>query len=784
MRPLPLSVESTNRRPEGLENHERRISGMNRNRAIALVAFLAAAVLLGGCWGSTKDRTLSLGPAPQPGLVGSAACISCHATTLPTDPSGQPIVSRWQTTTHTTVQGVECEGCHGGGQNHWGVGPIPYPIPGGAQCQACHGKSGFDNTAHANLHLVGGPFGPDKFFFQGNAGTAQATTRLRGTTTDIPEFLPDNVTPVTKGQHVEECSVCHNPNQPFVYDAGRVLGKPDPNNMPNPAPSCAGCHDAHHTQEQTVVPQRAGKTGYPVFRPYTVNASGAQDPAGTPVRGALFQPNGVVTATGAVDPTKLNGKNNELNSEQLCAACHTVGLYKYQGKPTHQFDVYSQWKNSGHGDRTAAAFAEFSANPPAYGFAAVDHQTSYPFDMAIDCTLSGHVADNAHNAGNNNFACFKCHSGIGATAYLASQEKTASAPVLFGDETVTCLTCHSPHSQPAGTESNLRVPRVMSKYSSTQVSFSGNVFFDNTPVPGVAVTGNGTICIFCHQGRESGFTLYKRKNFATGGTGAGSNFFNPHYLGTGAMLWARNGYEFIGAGFDNAYGSVSPHQSANCPTCHMDNPADNNLIGGHTWKPSLASCNAAACHNGAVGNDGAGGPDIDAFRASFDNNNYTGDPGGNTLSIAESIRVLETKLILLLASQATPIYYDDTAYPYFFATQDPAAHGVTDNGFQAWTQPTLKAAFNLSFVIKGLPSAGPGTSTVWLVGGAAPAGAGDVGLPNTSSVLTPNASAAVHNYRYTIQLLQDSYFAVAGSRIPNAVRPSTNRAATIYGANQ
>jgi hypothetical protein len=786
---------------------------------------LVAAALMAGCWSSDKSTTLGISAAPQPGLVGSAVCISCHTTTLPTDPSGQPIVARWQTTTHTTVQGVECEGCHGGGQDHWGLGPIPFPIPGGARCQVCHGKSGFDNTAHANLHLAGGPFGPDKFFFQGNAGTGQAANR------GVPEFLPDNVTPITKAQHIEECSVCHNPNQPFVYNAGGVLGKPDPNNMPNPAPSCAGCHDAHHTQELTTIPQRAGKVGIQVFRPYFLNPAGAQVPlsdnTGSYVRGALFQPNGAVTATGAVNLANVVGKNNELNFEQTCAACHTAGKYKYAQTTTHQSDVYTQWLLSSHADRNAPAFGEFAANPAAYGpgfpAGAGTHQSLYPYDIGLGSTTGGAgsvgaTADNTRNAAvsdgrggfNDNYPCYKCHSGVGATSYLSDSQGTSRAELIFGDEPVMCYTCHSPHSQPTGTEFNLRVPRVMSKYSSTPsvkvgattttvttpIVFSGNVFFDNTPVPGVAVSGNATVCIFCHQGRESGFTLYLSRVRYFGDpafdcVAVKNSFFNPHYLGTGAMLWAKNGYEFVGAGFDNAYGFNSAHQGANCTTCHMDNataPAGN---GGHTWIPNAASCNAAGCHGAAgvapavaVDNTAPGvSPQVDSYRAAFDTSNYTGDTGGAALSIAESIRVLEQKLILLLASQATPIYYDDTAYPYFFATQDPATH-TSANAFKAWTPATLKAAFNLSFVVKGLPSAGAGTSTVWLVGVTAPASVNDVGLPNTSSVLTPNASAAVHNYKYTIQLLQDSYRAVAGTAIPNAVRPATNRPATVYGANQ
>lgn len=66
----------------------------------------------------------------------------------------------------------------------------------------------------------------------------------------------------------------------------------------------------------------------------------------------------------------------------------------------------------------------------------------------------------------------------------------------------------------------------------------------------------------------------------------------------------------------------------------------------------------------------------------------------------------------------------------------------------AWTTPLLKSTFNMQYVVKGLPSV------------------------STSKLLVPNASAAVHDYRYTIQLLLDSYEAVNGAPLAGATRPA------------
>jgi hypothetical protein len=45
---------------------------------------------------------------------------------------------------------VGCESCHGGGSAHRGVGPLPFPVPGPAQCGQCHGIEAALIGRHAN----------------------------------------------------------------------------------------------------------------------------------------------------------------------------------------------------------------------------------------------------------------------------------------------------------------------------------------------------------------------------------------------------------------------------------------------------------------------------------------------------------------------------------------------------------------------------------------------------------------------------------------------------------
>ena len=706
------------------------------------LAVLLSASALGGCGSANKEA----GPSAQPiqaTQVGSQSCINqCHVLTQ--DILGEVIAVTWQTTTHTTDFNVQCEDCHGGGSLHWGIGPIPYPNPPAAPCNVCHKKNSFDGTRHANGNLIPG------------------STFTQITTTN------------NLGRHIEECSVCHNPNQRFEFGFNDVMTIPNPNNLPNPEVACAACHWGGHqpVAATTTVPQKANaKVYYPLFRPFTVDlATGAQSTTGTIIQLSTFQPNGAVQPDGSVNVSLVTGtqnsENNELFIEQLCASCHAQGAYKNSGGATHQEDIYGEWTHSAHGDRSVPAFAEFSALPTAfinptkgtyYTAADAGHQSLWPYDMSKGSTIGGggsvllSTATATANAGvgttsaNDNYPCYRCHNGLTSIMYQDDIQGTPNARVIFGDEPVICITCHDPHTNVPGQTKNTRKPVVMTKYVSTSPSFTivGNVFVDNTPVP--STTGNATICVFCHQGRESGYTLFKSKLAALSSPTStlNTNFFNSHYLGTGAMLWARNGYEFsqvtgtLSSGSGMMYGMVTQHQQTNCIGCHMAAAPNSSLtytVGNHTWKVvsddesviNNVTCNTSACHGSSPIPSTNSGGEFDNYRFATDTNDYDGD-GDSAEGVPIEITALENEVIGLLLDNG--IEYDDTAYPYFFKAT--LAH-TSANAFKAWNLATFKAAFNVNFVVKGLPS----------------------GL---TQINQPNRSAATHNFRYNIEILQDAY---------------------------
>jgi hypothetical protein len=439
-------------------------------------------------------------------------------------------------------------------------------------------------------------------------------------------------------------------------------------------------------------------------------------------------------------------RNMDTKSETLCGSCHTQGKNKFTvwgKKPdktlvdlsaTHNKDVATQYMKSGHANKEAPPFEEFSARP--YGGS---HQTIYPFDMSItgsggpgtlrnggNTTFRLTQTPNSVNAylgvagntelpaiGNNNYQCFQCHNGMATVDYLMDRQGTANASVVWGDSNPTCYTCHDPHSDGAG--KNVRIPVNLS-YNSQFLSATFlnspapnsrgglNKMLDGTDIP--SNVGTGIICLFCHQGRESGLTVYiaiRKANAAldpyanpdtTIDATNGISFTNPHYLDAGSIVWSKNAWEyFFGGAAQQYYNGVPAHQELNCTGCHMGEASADGLEGGHTWRPRLETCKE--CHGQSI--------------TSFENIPAVGDyDGDGTVETAfEEIGTLTvitdpvndtggTGLFGRLNRQLADnsIFYDPNTYPYFFT----AAGGTTS--FTAWTTNTLSAAFNLSLLYK------------------------------------------------------------------------------------
>ena len=111
--------------------------------ALASLLFTAA---LTGCGSDNKEGGISPADVPK---VSEAACAQCHGSAV-SSVTGLSIYDGYNKSSHLANG---CQSCHGGGAQHNGVGPLPYPKPDRAgQCLTCHNEGNAPN--HFAAHSV------------------------------------------------------------------------------------------------------------------------------------------------------------------------------------------------------------------------------------------------------------------------------------------------------------------------------------------------------------------------------------------------------------------------------------------------------------------------------------------------------------------------------------------------------------------------------------------------------------------------------------------------------
>ncbi|BDV41924.1 cytochrome C [Geotalea uraniireducens] len=108
--------------------------------AALLAAFVMTAALAGCGSGNKEGSTSGSNIVGGVAKVDESACAQCHSTAI--DPvAGTNIYQAYLASSHYTnnFHFVGCQDCHGGGAQHNGVGPLPYPNPDTAgKCFDCH----------------------------------------------------------------------------------------------------------------------------------------------------------------------------------------------------------------------------------------------------------------------------------------------------------------------------------------------------------------------------------------------------------------------------------------------------------------------------------------------------------------------------------------------------------------------------------------------------------------------------------------------------------------------
>jgi hypothetical protein len=119
---------------------------------IMLLCALPLAAFLNGCGSSSRE---SNGSPTDVAFVEESTCAQCHGSAV-SSVTGRSIYNGgilnggYSNSGHLSVG---CQGCHGGGAQHWGVGPIPFPKPDQAgRCVLCHNEA--NTPDHFAPHLV------------------------------------------------------------------------------------------------------------------------------------------------------------------------------------------------------------------------------------------------------------------------------------------------------------------------------------------------------------------------------------------------------------------------------------------------------------------------------------------------------------------------------------------------------------------------------------------------------------------------------------------------------
>jgi len=321
--------------------------------------------------------------------------------------------------------------------------------------------------------------------------------------------------------------------------------------------------------------------------------------------------------------------------------------------------------------------------------------------------------------------CARCHSATGLPTYVTSGVSYPE-PVSNG---MLCATCHP-------------IPTKSKRYVVDKVVFPSGVI--------LSAGSDDNLCMTCHQGRESSFTVEEMiEGLAPDTVSEDLQLPNVHYYAAGATLFGsevQGAYQYPG----RRYVGRNPHvlEFDTCVECH----------GGHRLAPDEEQC--ATCHGQRASDERTkpqhhpspmgcrechGMVEVENIRGHKDYVVLVDYDGDGDLREGHSQEVATFQEALYVAIQAyasdvvgTPIVYDAHTYPHFFTDTNgngaPDPDEITyDNRYRTWTPRLIQAAYNYLY-----------------------------------SAEDPGAYA--HNGKYIIQILYDS-LADIGGNTTGMIRP-------------
>ena len=207
------------------------------------------------------------------------------------------------------------------------------------------------------------------------------------------------------------------------------------------------------------------------------------------------------------------------------------------------------------------------------------HNLTVKAAVSAEYETSMHAAGGAVGRSTRN-GCAACHSHEGFVETQWTGEDTTAVGIPI-PQRIQCKTCHSFHnSLDFENEPNAA---IRATEAVTLIAGGEEVAFFND---------ESNLCMNCHQSRTSPADDTDGSAITEVG-----GHYGPHHGPQANFINGLGGYEF-GA----ALSTSGPHETmASCVFCHMLPGTEG---GGHTWVPTIESCNA--CHPDATDFDVGG----------------------------------------------------------------------------------------------------------------------------------------------------------------------------------
>lgn len=699
----------------------------------AVVASLLATALFAGCGTSNKEGSAVIGEVAK---VGDTKCFQCHSGTADAL-TGESLVAQYTKSAHYNTVG--CEGCHGGGAQHNGVGPIPYPNPDAARCATCHTgtnatvfaaalqqASAETNPAALSNHANGGYEGvatgepcyrchshegavlSSVAGYTGNYGVSAAGNADGVLSNNAYKLIQDRDFSKFKGI---QCATCHEHGGALRTVTTRsatgavTAWDPNANRKVDQFDLCTSCHNYLDNDGTTLIASGSAAAGnkpktnfyYHNTSWYRVIASTHWDnPATTGTQ---------ATSTSDVTNTPIEGYVIRKNSANPCFDCHGHEA-KANTRPTtpaRPSTPQTDWAQSAHaGFILSNKYA--TAAGASSGATEVDAVMNTFTDDATGIAWTHYNWDNstkiARGAGDQDRKdCQRCHTATGAANFMTNpatydplnndfshlsgwaKYNSRSNPVYTGqtspqNEVLYCWGCHTN----AGTGALRNPGAITEKYT------AGTTGDPATTVTYPDIAGSN-VCMTCHLGRETGEVI--KNNVDADGV---RSFINSHYLAAGGTLFGTTGYEYAGLNYANptffkhdkigSAAAAGTGTNGPCVGCHMTS-ANKHKFTNVTKEAGvitgITSTACVTCHAGEFA--------LTATDLAEEEEEYVA-----ALEVAKA------------ALAAKGIHYYN-AHPYFYT----AAYvvGGTNTAFTNWAsvygldkwKDTMGAAFNINLLL-------------------------------------------------------------------------------------